>query len=174
MAQTNRRRVRIITAVLMTIATASIARPYPQSRDFSLPPLKLGVIISNPDACLSKTVKLEIELQNVSDKRVVIDPKGIFYQISFSSRTGAMGSTHDVGNSEEEVQYLSLQPGESFRKQITYPINTHFFSTPGLYRVQIIYGQFKDTPPAALDLYRGAVESNVALFEISECLDAEH
>lgn len=169
MAGASRRSVLMIAAVLISLAIATAAHSRRQIEAPVSAPLKLRIIISDPDVCIKQKLNLEIELQNVSEKQVLIDPKGVFYQLSFSSKTGAMGSTHDSGYSDEAVQYVSLQPGESYRKQIPYSVNAPFFSAPGLYRVQISYGQFNDPSTTSQGLYRGVAVSNVVLFEIADC-----
>jgi len=132
-------------------------------------PLRLRLIVSEPSVCAKASISLELELQNVSAHRVMVDPKGLFYQVDFSSQHGGKGATHEAWGRAKSVGFIALAPGESYRKSVPYSLDDGFFSSAGIYTVELSYGQFVQPSAGLPDLYRGAIDSNAVLFEVRDC-----
>jgi len=131
-------------------------------------PLRYRLIVSEPTVCRNEGISLELELENTSSHRVLIDPTGLLYSVSMSRVGGALVPTGDRMGKITPDQLVALEGGSSYRKTISYPLRGKFFLV-GLYTIYVTYGQFADFSSKAPDLYIGVVESNRVLFEIKDC-----
>jgi hypothetical protein len=137
------------------------------------PPLRYRIIASKPSVCLAQGLNLELELENTSAHKVTIDRHGLFYQVglsgvSFSGEGRVKSWTGDDMKKPLPDQFVTLEPGQSYRKTVPYDLKS-FDSSPGVYRIQATYGQFMHASPAVPDLFRGTVDSNEILFEVLDC-----
>ena len=132
-------------------------------------PLRFRIILPEPSVCAKTHLDLEIELQNTSTHAILIDPKGLLYQLSFDADNGGKAVTNDPGPNSKPGPFVTLAPGESYIKAMPYRLDDALFSSAGIYRVQLKYGQFSPPSAGSQDLYTGSVDSNVALFELREC-----
>ena len=145
--------------------------PFGQSanaRQIAKQPLRYRLIVSEPTVCRNEGINLELELENTSSHRVLIDSTALLYSVSVSRAGGALVPTGDRMGKITPDQLVALEGGGSYRKTISYPLQGKFFSV-GLYSIHVTYGQFVDFSPKVPDLYIGAVESNRVLFEIKDC-----
>jgi hypothetical protein len=131
-------------------------------------PLRYRFIVSEPSVCRNDGISLELELENTSSHRVLIDPTALLYSVSISRAGGALVPTGDRMGKITPDQLVALEAGRSYRKTISYPLQGKFFSV-GLYSIHATYGQFEEFSPKVPDLYTGVVESNKVLFEIKDC-----
>ena len=134
------------------------------------PELRYRLIVLKPSVCQNEGIMLEVELQNTRDHKISINPRVLFHEISISRDGGATSSTGDLmGPKVRPDQTVDLTAGQSYRKTIQYSLKDKFFSLPGIYSIQVSYGQFTYAYSALPDLYAGVVESNKVLFEIKDC-----
>jgi hypothetical protein len=113
-------------------------------------------------------MSLELELENTSSHRVLLDPTALLYSVNISRTGGSIVPTGDRMGKITPDQLVALEAGSSYRKTVSYPLQGKFFSV-GLYSIHATYGQFADFSPKVPDLYIGVVESNRVLFEIKDC-----
>lgn len=132
-------------------------------------PLQYRLIVLEPHACLNQSINLELELENMANKKVLIDPRALLSSVMVFHGDGALESRADLGGNTPLHQLVSIEPGKSYRKTTSYPLHDKFFSAAGLYSIQVTYGQFAHVSPELPDLYRGYVESNTVLFELRDC-----
>ncbi len=132
-------------------------------------PLRYRLIVSKPTVCAKESINLELELENISNHDVLVDPRALLHTIDISRKGGAVVSTGDPMGQVTPDQFIPLAPGKSYRKNSSYPLQGRFFSAVGLYSIHLTYGQFADPSPKLPDLYIGAVDSNTVLFEINDC-----
>lgn len=147
--------------------------PFGQSantRQVEKQPLRYRLIVSEPTVCRNEGISLELELENTSSHRVLIDPTALLYSVSISRAGGALSPTGDRMGKITPDQLVALEGGSSYRKTISYPLQGKFFLV-GLYSIHVTYGQFADFSPKVPDVYIGVVESNRVLFEIKDCGD---
>lgn len=164
------RTILITAAVLLVSARFSgwsqgISKGQPEDNH----PLQFRVIAVPPTSCVGGHIDLELELRNITGRQVVIDPRGISYQISFTSEHGGRTVTSDPGPNPSSGQLITLNQNDSFRKTMMYGLDDPFFSTEGVYRVKLAYGQFARASSSQPHLYRGTIDSNEILFEIHAC-----
>lgn len=138
------------------------------STEVTKQPLRYRTIISEPSVCRNDSIRLELELENVSNRRVLVDARALLHAVSVSREGGAVQSTGDLVGKIPPEQLVALEPGQSYRKTTSYPLQGKFF-TLGLYSIHLTYGQFADSSPEFPDLYKGTAESNPVLFEIKAC-----
>jgi hypothetical protein len=131
-------------------------------------PLRYRLIVSKPSVCPNESIELELELENASNHRVLIDPRALVHTVSISREGGGVGSTGDFMGKITADQLVALEADRSYRKTISYPLQGKFF-LGGLYSIHVTYGQFAKPSPKLPDLYTGTVESNTVLFEIKDC-----
>jgi hypothetical protein len=159
----------VCTVLLFTTQVSSRNQNHELDKKDGPAPLLFRLVILKPSICERDHLDLEIELRTVSAGRVLIDPTDVLYQITFDRKGGGKGTTNDNLRSPKIEQFVSLQPGESYRKKIAYPFSDSFLSTEGVYRMSLSYGQFAPPSASFADLYRGVVDSNVVLFEVRDC-----
>ena len=138
------------------------------ARQVEKQPLRYRVIVSEPTVCRNESISLELELENTSSHKVLIDPTALLYSVSTSRAGGALGSTGDRMGKITPDQLVALEGGSTYRKTISYPLQGKFFLV-GLYSIRVTYGQFADFSPKVPDLYIGIIESNRVLFEVKDC-----
>ena len=145
--------------------------PFGQSantRQVEKQPLGYRLIVSEPTVCRNEGISLELELENTSSHRVLIDPTALLYSVSISRAGGALVPTGDRMGKITPDRLVTLEAGSSYKKTISYPLQGKFFSV-GLYSLHVTYGQFAEFSPKVPDLYIGVVKSNRVLFEIKDC-----
>jgi hypothetical protein len=140
----------------------------PNAKEVAKQPLRYRAIISEPSVCLNDSISLELELENASNHRVLVDARALLHTVRVSREGGAVLSTGDLVGKISPEQLVALEPGQSYRKTTSYPLQGKFF-TIGLYSIHLTYGQFADSFPDFPDLYKGTAESNPVLFEIKAC-----
>lgn len=136
-------------------------------------PLQLRLIVSEPKTCLLDHLTLAVELRNIAERNISVDPRGLLYQMTFASKTAVKGSTHDIFGDRTPEHFVVLRPGESLRKNFAYPLNDPFFEAAGVYSLAIKYGQFSAPSKDDASLYKGSVMSNSVLFELRDCSDGK-
>jgi hypothetical protein len=135
-------------------------------------PLRYRIIVSKPSVCEKQNIDLDLELENASDHKVLIDPAGLLYQVTISGAGRGNSSVADRLKPPKPAEYVVLAPGDSYRKTLPYPLGeTDLSSHEGIYTIRLSYGQFAAPSSKLPNLYRGSVESNEALFEIKVCSD---
>jgi hypothetical protein len=134
------------------------------------PPLRYRLIVSEPTVCQNEGISLELEVENTSSHRILIDPTALLYSVTISRSGGSVVPTGDRMGKITPDQLVTLEGGSSYRKTISYPLHGKFFVV-GLYSIHVTYGQFADFSPKDPDLYIGVVESNTVLFEVTDCGD---
>ena len=132
-------------------------------------PLRYTLTISRAVVCPHEAISLELELENTSGHKVLINPSALLYSVSISRSGGAVGSTGDRMGKTTTGQLVPLEAGRSFRKTVQYPLQGDFFSVLGSYSIHVSYGQFSEPSSKLPELYRGVVESNTAEFQIKDC-----
>jgi hypothetical protein len=159
-------------AVLSLIACVK-AGPASQTGDSTTAhekkPLRYRLIALEPSVCLDQSIDLEFELENTSNRKVLIDPRALLTSVMIFHEVGARVTRADLWGKIPGDQMVSLEPGKYYRKTTSYPLHDKFFSAAGVYSIQATYGQFGHVSPELPDLYRGYVESNTVLFELREC-----
>jgi len=133
------------------------------------PPLRYRLIVSKPAVCAKEGITLELELQNTTDHRISIDPRGLLHTVEISRPGAGIVPTGDLTMKVTRDQAVGLAPDQSYRKTIRYPLQSSIFSVADVYTIKVTYGQFTDPFPALPDLYKGVVDSNSVLFEIKDC-----
>jgi hypothetical protein len=139
--------------------------------------LRYAVIVSEPVVCTDSAITLELEMQNLSDHEILIDPRGLLYQVTVLGDSGGSNSVGDLMDDpkpSKSIGYFSLPPKEAYRKTIKYPlVKMPLFSRAGLYSLRLRYGQFALPSPKFLNLFRGSIESNEVLFRLKACSHEE-
>jgi hypothetical protein len=138
------------------------------AKEVAKQPLRYRAIISEPSVCRNDSVSLDLELENVGNRRVLVDTRALLHSVGVSREGGAVQSTGDLVGRIPPEQLVALEPGQSYRKTTLYPLQGKFF-TVGLYTIHLTYGQLADSSPELPDLYKGTAESNPVLFEIKAC-----
>ena len=138
------------------------------TREVEKQPLRYRFVISEPTVCRNEGISLELELENTSSHRVLVDPTALLYSVNISRTGGSIVPTGDRMGKITPDQLVALEAGDSYRKTVSYPLQGKFFSV-GLYSIHVTYGQFADFSPEVPDVYIGVVESNRVLFEIKGC-----
>jgi hypothetical protein len=138
------------------------------TREVTTQPLRYRTIVSEPSVCMNDSISLELELENTSDHRVLVNPAVLLHRIDISREGGAIQPTGDSIGKISPEQFVALEPGQSYRKTRPYLLKDKFFTT-GLYSIRLTYGQFADPSSEFPDLYKGIAESNAVLFEIKDC-----
>jgi hypothetical protein len=136
----------------------------------SFAPLRYRVILSEPVVCTDTAITLELEVENSSNRQILIDPRGLLYQVTISGDASGSSSVGDLMDNPKSTDYVALGPHESYRKTVNYPlVKVALFSREGLYSLRLTYGQFAVPSPKSLNLFRGSVKSNVVLFRLKAC-----
>jgi hypothetical protein len=130
--------------------------------------LRYRLIVSEPSVCRNEGLSLELELENTSSHRVLIDPTALLYSVNISRARANIIPTGDRMVKITPDQLIALEASGSYRKTIPYLLQGKFLLV-GLYSIQVTYGQFAQFSPTVSDLYVGVVESNKVLFEIKDC-----
>lgn len=164
---------------LLTLLFAMLLPPYcwglevdPEQPE----PLTLKVSTRTPERCRSASITVEAELTNTSEESLAIDPRFVWYQISFLTfrdekerySGGSRTLWSDPGPSDEG-KYLVLKPGESFRDRRDLSLMDKFFQAPGKYTLQLTYAQFRELTIDGARLFNGSVRSNEIEFKIIKC-----
>jgi hypothetical protein len=61
------------------------------------PPLRYRLIVSEPSVCRNEGLSLELELENTSSHRVLIDPTALLYSVNISRARANIIPTGDRG-----------------------------------------------------------------------------
>jgi hypothetical protein len=130
-------------------------------------------MVLKPSVCPKESLTLELELRNISSHRVLIDRTRLLYQISILGEGHGAASTGDRMGRPTKDEMVALEPGESYRKTLSYPLRESAFTETGrAHSIQVTYGQFFNPSPKFPELFKGVVESNQVLFEIIYCENA--
>jgi hypothetical protein len=137
-------------------------------------PLRYRLIVSEPIVCQAPntSIQLDLELENTSQEKLLIDPKGLLYQVNISGKGRGRLTTGDNLGTPKPDAFIPLAPGESYRSTVAYDLGEKP-SIPGVYKIEATYGQFAGSNSATAGLYRGSISSNAVLFEIQYCHDQE-
>jgi hypothetical protein len=136
-------------------------------------PLRYRLVVLKPSVCPKESLTLELELRNTSRHRVLIDRTGLLYQVSILGERHGEGSTGDRFGEPTKDEVVALEPGESYRRTISYPLRDSAFSeTERVHSIRVTYGQFFKPSPKFPELFKGVVESNKVLFEVTYCENA--
>lgn len=131
-------------------------------------PLRYRLIVSEPTVCRGEGIDLELELQNTTNHRVLIDPTALLDSVMSTHGNHVFGSGSIRPGKIPPDQLVALEPGASYRKTTSYPLKGEFFSA-GIFSFKATYRQTERFSPQIPDLYIGFVESNRVLFEIQDC-----
>ncbi len=96
------------------------------------------------------------------------DRHGLTYQVVVTGDGRGTSTVADLLRKPLSSELVTLSPGQSYRKTVRYPINRDNLP-PGVYGIQLTYGQFVAPSSTFPDLFRGTIDSNVVLFQILEC-----
>lgn len=132
-------------------------------------PLEYRLILKEPTVCSGEALEFEIEVRNISDHPVTIDPPGLLYEVSTRGNHEASGSVSDPMSVAGAAKFVELRPGDAFRKTIAYPMKTSLSNRAGFYHLSTTYASFKDADPEHPALYKGLIRSNEVIFEIKDC-----
>lgn len=154
---------------LCSIVAASVEPGVSGGAAAETQPLHYKIAVSKTTVCPHEAISLELELQNTSGHKVLIDQSGLVYSVSISRNGGGMGSTGDRMGRITTGQLVSLEAGKSFKRTVPYPLQGDFFSVVGSYRIHVSYGQFSEPSSKLPELFRGVVESNTVEFQIKNC-----
>lgn len=160
--------VLVVGFIISCTCQAALLAQISNSKEVTGQPLRYRFIISQPSVCVNDSINLELELENVSNHRLLVDTRALLHTVSISREGGAVQSTGDLVGKISSEQLVALEPGQSYRKTTSYPLRGKFF-TIGFYGIHLTYGQFADSSAEFLDLYKGTAESNKVLFEIKAC-----
>ena len=139
--------------------------------------LAMTLTIEKTSQCLKSDIALMAEITNKGDEAVSIDPGFMFYKISLiakAPKSGAGGSSYrsitgDPGPSYEN-SFIVLGPGQSYKKSFKLFQKDDFFKASTNYTVAVTYGQFGKTELFnGTKIFRGTVESNTVVFNLSKC-----
>lgn len=103
------------------------------------PPLRYGLIVSKPTVCTGENITLELELENTSNHKVLIDPRALLHRVNFSRKGGARVPTGDPMGKIAADQFVALPTGQSYKRTVSYSLQDSFFSSTGIYRIQTTY-----------------------------------
>ncbi len=131
-------------------------------------PVTFRVIASEPRVCPQHGLELELELENISNRKIAALPNGLTYQVVVTGDGRGTSTVADLLRKPLSSELVTLSPGQSYRKTVRYPINRDNLP-PGVYGIQLTYGQFVAPSSTFPDLFRGTIDSNVVLFQILEC-----
>jgi hypothetical protein len=139
------------------------------------PPVLFRIVLPCPEMCVGdRYLEVEAELRNISEHPISLSASGIRAQVSFmnlarSLQDGFRSNTisSDPIPDGRSNNVVTLTPGQSYRQPLKLELDHDFFST-GVYSVQIAYsGRYG--AGRAEGLFLGTVDSNEALFEITDC-----
>jgi hypothetical protein len=142
----------------------------------STSPLSLALTTSTARLCAGTPLLVQADLTNDSKDKIVIDLKGLWYQISFrafrssGNRSSARSRTSlGDGGPRYEGNYLVLDPGESYKASQTFKLDDEFFNDAGSFEISVTYGQFLSTAFGGVPVWRGSVNSDEMGFKIVRC-----
>lgn len=161
----------LLCCVAINGALASGARPpLPQSEV----PLSYSVRVTSYVAERKQGLHVDVELRNVSDRRVAVDPDGLWYAIEFK-----YSEAHDDGGFRLQTSTIMghpdpdrvpdlvvLEAGGSLKRSKILPLTGDIFEHSGEYTVKVIYGQFYKGFTDGAENYVGAVSSNAEKFQL--------
>ena len=136
-------------------------------------PLRYRLIVLKPSVCPKESLTLELELRNISSHRVLIDRNGLLYQVSILGEGHGVLSTGDRMGEPTKDEIAALEPGESYRRSMSYPLREPAISeNASVYSIKVTYGQFFNPSPRYPELFKGVIKSNEVLFETTPCENA--
>lgn len=157
-----------VLAIAVMMAAKASAQPTAQ-------PVLFRIVLPRPVVCIAdRSLEVEAELRNTSDRHLALSPAGLLSQVSFTNRASSLEDGFRSKNSSNDPlpgwrggRVVTLAPGASYRQVLKLDLAPDFFS-PGVYRIQISYsGRYGAVEKDGLFL--GAVDSNEALFEVDDC-----
>jgi len=142
------------------------------------PPFQFEIIKSPSKVCLhTETMEVQGRITNVSDKPWLLDRHGLTYGVSFtappvtkqsrgSTRTETTENVVHSSSPDDLGEYLSLNPGEAYTASGTFHPKLQKL---GLYRLKLVYGQFRKTSAPTGDVFVGRIASSEVPIEVVEC-----
>jgi hypothetical protein len=132
-------------------------------------PLKLWLAVAEPEVCTGTgTIALRIEIENISEHGVRIDPHRLAFQVS-ASRENQVATTTNDSVALVPGDFRELTAGASYKTNVDYKMSDPIFGAVGLVRVVVRYGQLRDAKAPYEDLWKGTVASNAVLVRLREC-----
>lgn len=126
--------------------------------------------------CRGTSITVDAELVNTSNEQVAIDPRFVWYRISFltfrdqnGKHTGGSRTMWGDPGPYDEGKYLVLKPGESFKDSRDLSLKEKFFKPGGKYTLQLTYSQFRETSFDGARVFNGSVSSNEIEFQTVTC-----
>jgi hypothetical protein len=154
-------------AVLALAVVGACAQTPAQSAEAA--PVKLWLSIEEPEICLgAASVPLRIEIENVSDRDVRIDPHRLAFQVSATRDNQVATATND-SVAVVPGDFRDLAPKTNYTTTVTYKLTDVIFAATGVMRLSVRYGQFRDAKPAYANLWKGTIESNGVLIRLRAC-----
>jgi hypothetical protein len=132
-------------------------------------PLKLWLAIAEPDVCVgAASIPLRIEIENVSDHNVRIDPHRLAFQVSATRDNQVATATND-SVALVPGDFRDLAPKSNYTTTFDYKLTDVIFAATGVIRLSVRYGQFREAKPPYPDLWKGTVDSNGVLIRLKNC-----
>jgi hypothetical protein len=132
-------------------------------------PLKLWLAVAEPEICTGTAkIELKIEIENISEHGVRIDPHRLAFQVS-ASRENQVATTTSDSVALVPGDFRELAVGGSYRETVDFKLSDPIFGAAGVVRVVARYGQFRDAKAPYEDLWKGTAASNAVLVRFREC-----
>jgi hypothetical protein len=132
-------------------------------------PVKLWLSAPEPEICAGAAkIALRIEIENVSTHSVRIDPHRLAFQVS-ASRDNQVATTTNDSVALVPGDFRELEAGVSYKDKTEFKLSDPIFGVPGVVRLIVRYGQFRDAKAPYEDLWKGTVTSNAVLVRLREC-----
>jgi hypothetical protein len=126
--------------------------------------------------CIGSPLTVQAKLKNTSSEPIAIDPRLIWYRISFrtfkSTLQGGEGKHRTIvghPDQDDEGKYLILNPGELYEDSRTLSLDDDFFLGDGTYKIRMTYGSFREGRFGGSSIFNGTFTSNEVSFQIIRC-----
>lgn len=178
----------LITVLVVALVPAhSAGQDAPQKEE--KPPLSYSISADKLRLCMDEEpyVRLTARLTNNSPQRVVFDPGGLWYQVTFTAATKPAAAAPPVPGSAPAERTMSttarkwipspnqphrtrtLNPGRTYRDTAYQLLLAEFFDRPGIYRMKLTYGPYTVGGKPAPGVYQGPVDSNELILTLVDC-----
>ncbi len=132
-------------------------------------PLKLWLAVAEPEICVGAAkTELRIEIENISEHGVRIDPHRLAFQVS-ASRGNQVATTTNDSVALVPGDFRELAAGGIYKTNVDYKLSDPIFGAAGLVRVVVRYGQLRAAKAPYEDLWKGTVASNAVLVRLKQC-----
>lgn len=138
--------------------------------------LQFFVEIKSKNICFGDSTDIVAKLTNVSKTPIVVDIKQIDYIINFDSSIDKPKqdsfesfSLIKIRSPHSKPDFIILQSGESYVKNLNFIFDNEFFTIPQKYRMRISYGQFSEMKFNNNEVWSGTVKSNEVNIFIKKC-----